>query len=101
MAHALPNLIPPVDREYTLKFLRGNKNIKNGTEGEWATLKDLLESFFYPMLQAEPFHSKVAQWEQYTDNFPWDTSPLKVVDNLIVGFMKTEKRSNQVSLSLP
>ncbi len=90
MAHALPNLIPPVDREYTLRLLLGNKNIKNDPEREWLILKSLLQGFFYPMLRAEAFIAKASKWMLDLKNFPWDTSTLKVTDNLIIGFMKID-----------
>ena len=35
LAHLLPNLIPPVDREYTLTFLFRNKQVTNGLNEEW------------------------------------------------------------------
>ncbi|MDO9579600.1 MAG: hypothetical protein Q7J06_03400, partial [Bacteroidales bacterium] len=34
MHHMLPNVIPPIDREYTLWFLHGNTTIKNDLENE-------------------------------------------------------------------
>jgi len=27
MAHICPNIVPPIDREYTLRYLQGNTNI--------------------------------------------------------------------------
>jgi hypothetical protein len=88
MAHALPKLIPPVDREYTLKFLFGHGQITNGVEVEWEKFTKILSGFFYPVLQAESFKSKAEQWMRQPDIFKWDTSPLKVVDNLIIGLSK-------------
>ena len=29
MHHMMPNIVPPIDREYTLRYLRGNTNISN------------------------------------------------------------------------
>ncbi len=91
MAHALPNLVPPVDREYTLTFLFGHGQIINGLDSEWQKLESILRGFFYPVLQSEPFTFKAAQWLQQPERFRWDTSPLKVVDNLIIGFLRRRR----------
>jgi hypothetical protein len=45
LAHLSPNLVPPVDREYTLTFLFGNKQIMNDLQGEWLKLKQILQYF--------------------------------------------------------
>ncbi len=46
LAHLVPNLVPPVDREYTLKFWVGHGQITTGIEIEWNKLRDILEGFF-------------------------------------------------------
>ena len=46
MAHLLPQLIPPVDREYTLKFLFRHGQITNGIAVEWEKLVQILNGFF-------------------------------------------------------
>jgi len=88
MAHLLPDLIPPVDREYTLKFLFGNGQFKNGVEVEWKKLVQILEGFFYPAVQFPLFQSKAESWLVQNDRFKWDTSYLKILDNLVIGFSK-------------
>src|ERR1019366_36884 len=55
MAHALPNLVPPIDREYTLRFLYGSTNITNGLDREWKMMQSILRDFFYPVLGSEAF----------------------------------------------
>lgn len=88
MAHLLPRLIPPVDREYTLKFLFRNGQITNGIEVEWKKLVRILEGFFYPIVQSSVFQSNAEIWLTCNDAFKWDTSPMKVVDNLVIGLSK-------------
>jgi hypothetical protein len=88
MAHALPNLVAPVDRHYTLRFLFGNKNNNNQIEREWERLQVILAEFFYPVLDAEPFKLRRTEWGKRHAEFRWDTSPLKIVDNLVIGFLK-------------
>jgi hypothetical protein len=88
MAHLIPNLVPPIDREYTLKFLFGNGQIKNDIEAEWDKLKQILLGFFYPILQSPHFLSKASEWMMHADRFKWDTSLLKIADNLVIGASK-------------
>lgn len=90
MAHALPNLVVPVDREYTLRFLFGKTNIVNDREGEWQKLQVILREFFYPVIHAEPFMLKATEWQERRAEFRWDTSPLKIADNLVIGLLKSE-----------
>jgi hypothetical protein len=94
MAHLLPQLVPPVDRAYTLKFLFRHSQITNGIEIEWMKLKQVLNGFFYPVLQSSVFRLKTEEWLMEKSKFKWDTSPLKIVDNLVIGLSKmgrTEK----------
>lgn len=88
MAHLLPNLVPPVDRQYTLKFLFGYGQIINGIEGEWKKLMQILQGFFYPLAQSPLFQSKANEWLSHGDKYRWDTSHLKIVDNLVIGLSK-------------
>ena len=90
MTHLLPKLIPPVDREYTLNFLFRSGQITNGIEREWNKLREILEGFFYPVARSPLFQSKAEEWLSHTEQFKWDTSPLKIVDNLVIGLSKIE-----------
>jgi hypothetical protein len=94
LAHALPNLVPPVDREYTLKFLYGRGEIKNDIEVEWTKLEEILRGFFHPVLASAAFQKAVRGWMQQRDSFAWDTSELKVIDNLVIGLMKMNRSTN-------
>ena len=88
MHHMTPNVIPPIDREYTLRFLRGNTTIKNDLETEWLTMKEIISQFFIPVASDTTFYSKAEQWMKRNEDYPWDTSVLKVVDNLVIGSKK-------------
>ena len=89
MAHLLPKLIPPVDRQYTLKFLFRHGQITNGTDVEWEKLLQILNGFFYPIAQSALFQDKAEEWLTQNERFKWDTSALKIVDNLVIGLSKT------------
>jgi hypothetical protein len=88
MHHVLPNMVPPVDREYTLRYLYGNTTIKNNLELEWLTLKEIISDFFIPVASNAGFQVKATKWMSTEARYPWDTSVLKVVDNLLIGSMK-------------
>ena len=94
MAHLLPNLVPPVDREYTLKFLYRHGQIVNDLESEWLKLQEILTGFFYPLAQSSIVRSKTNQWLQQQDQFKWDTSVLKIIDNLVIGLTKMSRARN-------
>lgn len=93
LAHALPNIVAPVDREYTMNFLFGSSHIVNGIEGEWEILRTVLCRFFYPLAQADALKPKLRPWMENSHFYPWDTSALKIVDNLIIGLSKTSETS--------
>jgi len=86
--HIMPNIVPPIDREYTLRYLRGNTNIKNDLDQEWLSLKEIVSDFFIPIACHTDFHLMANQWVSSQDKYPWDTSVLKVVDNLLIGWKK-------------
>ena len=97
MAHLLPNLVPPVDRQYTLQFLFGNGRIKNGSE-EWTMLKKALDHFFYPVFRDPRFQAKAVKWRADKNRSNWDTSDLKIVDNLLIGLLKKDRSKKQKSV---
>jgi hypothetical protein len=88
MAHLIPSLVPPVDREYTLTLLYGHGRITNDKEREWAMFKEILEGFFYPVVRSPLFQSKAAKWLAESNRRNWDSSELKIVDNLIIGLRR-------------
>ncbi len=88
MHHIFPDIVPPIDREYTLWFLRGNSNIKNDLHLEWKLMKGIISDFFLPVASDKEFKDKVGKWIAKENEYPWDTSVLKVIDNLIIGSKK-------------
>lgn len=88
LAHLIPNIVPPIDREYTLRFLRGNTNITNGLDQEWLLMKEVITMFFIPVSSDTSFQAKAKGWLLDQTHYPWDTSVLKIIDNLIIGVRK-------------
>lgn len=91
MAHLLPNLVAPIDREYTLAYLFGSKMFQNRLNWEWLLMRKILFEFFYPIASSPKFEQRASSWMSRPDEFPWDTSLLKVVDNLVIGAVKLRK----------
>jgi len=77
--HLLPALVPPIDRAYTLRFFYDNTTLSKGDE---VTFKEI-----YPY-----FHRiAVTRREQIASHLGtgMNTSETKVIDNAIVGFVRT------------
>ncbi|MEM3870956.1 MAG: hypothetical protein QXE05_00100 [Nitrososphaeria archaeon] len=80
--HLLPDLVPPIDRKYTLNFFyerKFNPQIK-GNEKEI-----FLEIFDYYHLICKKLCEKDLERE-------WDTSIPKLIDNAIIGFVSEEQK---------
>ena len=58
LAHLLPNLVPPVDREYTLTFLFGNKQITNDLQGNGRSCAWCCKTFSIRLFKRRPSASK-------------------------------------------
>lgn len=97
LAHLLPNLVPPVDREYTLTFLFGNKQITNDLQGEWEKLRLVLQDFFHPLVQAPTFRVKADEWLAQGDRFRWDTLQMKILDNVVIGLESLSRAEKEAA----
>jgi hypothetical protein len=81
--HLLPGLVPPIDRNYTLKFFTGRPYIYRGRDAEYFRA-------IYPL-----FHEIAVQCANEIHGFitrPYEgmnTSVTKVIDNAILGIMPT------------
>jgi len=87
LAHVIPNLVAPVDRKYSVKYLFGSDTFQNCLEGEWQLMCKILSEFYYPIASDPKFQDKAKCWMADEVNFSWDTSILKLVDNLVIGAM--------------
>ena len=89
MHHMLPEVIPPIDRQYTLTYLRGNTNIRNDLDSEWFLMKKIISGFFLPIATNDDFIKLSNSWMNKLSEFQWDTSVLKIIDNVIIGAVKS------------
>lgn len=78
--HVLPDLVPPIDRQYTFQFFTGQKAVTTGDEGAF------LEWFPY---LAEIGRRAAAEIQEALDRGRFmATGAAKLVDNAIMGFMQ-------------
>lgn len=85
--HALPDLIPPIDREYTFRFFTGQTLVWNGERESflawWPGLCDIGRRC------ARDIRRAVGRPEVMA------TSPSKVIDNAIVGFRLRQRLNDE------
>lgn len=79
--HLLPFLLPPIDREYTLRCFFGKKNVTKGS----TIFKQLFRCFY---LIAQDSHEQIEMIMNDSDSFNlMNTSFTKVIDNAVVGYL--------------
>lgn len=87
MTHLLPAVVAPIDRQYTLNYLNGNTTIHSSIDRQWEMFRNIHENFYYKIAANNDFLEKAKQWVR-NEELKWDTSILKVIDNLVVGERK-------------
>ncbi len=75
--HILPDLVPPIDRRYTLLFFYNNRRPPNVDD----TFKEI-----YPKFVQIATNQKDTIYDKIGDGF--NTSETKVIDNAIMGYVK-------------
>ena len=80
MHFILPELIGPIDRRYTITFFDGYQHIDKDKESQ-----------FFQFMQ---IHTKYAAFAKkvdlsnYIDKDSWNRSIPKIIDNIIIGYIK-------------
>lgn len=80
--HVLPELVPPIDRQYTFRFFTGQKAVNRGDENaflEW-----------FPLLCEIGRHCHGEIGAALARGGVMATSQSKVIDNAIIGFMQRQ-----------
>jgi hypothetical protein len=85
MAHLLPNLVPPIDRQYTLNYLHKSKSIVNGLDKEWKLFEIFIREFFFKVAEDKKFQIWAKKCLKNKKKYPLDTSIPKIIDNIIIG----------------
>ncbi len=83
--HVLPDLVPPIDRNYTLNFFLGRPYIRRGRDADY--FKAL-----FPLFWEIAVSCQAAIHERIIDPpTGMNTSVTKVIDNAILGFMPLQQ----------
>ena len=96
LAHWLPNLVPPIDREYTLAFMPYHGDISGRSNG-WRVMETLLREFFHPILEDKNFRTFAGTVLAKVDGRSWHTSPMKLIDNLLIGSLSNDVEARATS----
>lgn len=78
----LPNLVPPIDRTFTMEFLYGHINYK--------TWKNEAKNFIEILSWFEMISKKLKLAKSDIDFEWWNTSIPKLIDNAIIWYIKTQ-----------
>lgn len=81
--HVLPELVPPMDREYTLRFFFNHKSLN---QGDAVTFREMFPRFHRIAVECRgQIQSRIGRG--------MNTSPTKVIDNAIVGFVRSKLKN--------
>ena len=86
--HVLPDLIPPIDRQYTFRFFTGQKAINSGDH------RAFLEWFPYLAEIGRRCHRSI---DAAITRDGMATGKSKVIDNAIIGFMRARDTAHVVT----
>ena len=75
--HLLPDLIPPIDRTYTIRFFHENTFMPKGDEHAFKEV--------YPALVE--IAARAGDHLRVNDRSPMNTSRTKIIDNAIIGYV--------------
>jgi hypothetical protein len=76
--HILPDLIPPMDREYTLNFFYGNKLVDSSNERK--KFSEIFFFFWYICKKLDLQNDDYLKYPGFTTSIP------KLIDNAIIGY---------------
>lgn len=79
--HILPDLIPPIDRQYTLRFFTGHTALPTGDQHAFLTI--------FPDLVEIAERSREAIDRALDRGGVLATGPAKMIDNAIIGYMRS------------
>lgn len=97
LAHILPDLIPPIDRQYTIRFFTNEPKNSVNQKGLFKTLsdfKDLNEEekcFTHILNKTFDFVNLIKSDTNITIDSRFNTSYPKIFDNFIMTYVKAEK----------
>jgi hypothetical protein len=96
MAHYLPNIIAPIDNEYTFHFIcqQPRRTYPPRNWSEFDLFKEIHIKLIKNVVSNYKFKEAANHWLN-NNEFQWDTSLPKIVDNLIIGKIKNLKQTDE------
>lgn len=88
LAHILPDLVPPIDRQYTLKFMYGNKNHPIGDDEKG---KEVFKEVMQYMYNLYNQNHKLTELANESINSEFNTSLPKIFDNIVINRVRELK----------
>lgn len=86
LAHILPDLIPPIDRQYTIRFFKCDD--LNKVVGDFKDTQEESEYFNFIMIKAFDFVNQIKNDKLVKIDNDFNTSYPKIFDNLIMTYVK-------------
>jgi hypothetical protein len=84
--HLLPDLVPPIDRQYTLRFFTGQRHVYTYDNWQGNAFVKLFQLFHVIAVTClQDIQERIR-----TSRHGMNTSVTKVIDNAILGFMREE-----------
>jgi hypothetical protein len=81
--HVLPSLVPPIDREYTLRFFFNHKSLN---QGDGVAFREIYPRFYRIAVECRgQIQMRIGRG--------MNTSPTKVIDNAIVGYVRAKLKN--------
>lgn len=98
LAHILPNLVPPIDRQYTIRFFTKEPTGFLDLKGKFKTIQDLKkneesEYFVHIMRKTYDFINHIKLDPEIKIEPPFNTSLPKIFDNLIVTYVRNIRKN--------
>lgn len=94
IAHILPNLVPPIDRQYTIRFFATEPTTFLDTKGKFKQVPNFKnneesEYLIHIMNKTYDFINHIKSNPEIKIEQPFNTSLPKIFDNLIVTYIRT------------
>ena len=84
----MPDLVPPIDRQYTLKFMYGNKNHPIGDDEKG---KEVFKEVMQYMYNLYNQNHKLTELANESINSEFNTSLPKIFDNIVINRVRELK----------
>ncbi len=100
LAHILPELVPPIDRQYTIRFFTSEPENFINERGTYKMIQNFKgteeekECFSHIMGKAREFISMIKSKPEIKLDNDFNTSYPKIFDNLIMAYVKKKKNKS-------